>query len=86
LRRTYYGIYAAVLITWVIRLDLEGPTSAPLDLVRRAGIASIPGWVVVGIVLTLYALLTICTVLAHRLYPEGDDWTGKSVPFPGGPD
>jgi uncharacterized membrane protein len=75
LRRTYYGIYLAVFVAWMLRLHLEGgPTWSFVDLVSRAAIGAVPGAVVFLFVALLYVLLTLCTAAASRLYPEGDDW------------
>lgn len=75
LRRTYYGIYVAVFFAWLLRLHVEGgPTWSFTGLVDRAAIGAIPGTVVFTLVVALYLVLTVCTAVAGRLYPEGDDW------------
>ena len=75
LRRTYYGIFAAIFLAWLVRLDLAGGTTFNFgDLVERARVGSVPGWAVLALVGLLYVLLTICMAFAHRLYPEGSDW------------
>jgi uncharacterized membrane protein len=75
LRRTYYGIYVAIFVAWLLRLHLEsGATWSFTDLVGRASIGAVSGSVVFLAVATLYLLLTLCTAMAPRLYPEGDDW------------
>ena len=74
LRRNYVWIYAAVLITWLGKLDLSGePTLEPRVLVTRAAFGSIPGGFVVAIVALFYAFLLAVALGAHLSYPLGDD-------------
>ena len=40
---------AAVLLVWVVKLDLSRDTNSPLDVFERASVGSVPGWLVLGI-------------------------------------
>lgn len=75
LRRNYLWIYLIVLLTWVAKLGMTGGwTLDPLELVARAEIDSLPGWLVFGLVGTFYAWLAYLTARAHRHYPFCEDW------------
>jgi uncharacterized membrane protein len=68
LRRNYVWIYAAVLLTWVAKLEISGS-----DLLNAAAVGRLPGavtWVVVGLV---YVGLLAIALLAKRTYPEGSE-------------
>ena len=81
LRRVYLGIYAAIFMAWLVRLDVAGGTTFHVtDLIERARVGSVPGWLVFGLVALLYASLAVCTALAERLYPEGSDWYAAPGP------
>ena len=74
LRRNYFWIISAILITWLGKLYLSGlATTAPDQLVARASIGQVPGWFVGGVVLVCYAALFAVALFARRIYPLGDD-------------
>lgn len=74
LRRNYLWIYAGVLITWIGKLYITpGPPESLLELVPRAAIGPVPGWLVWALVLLVYAALTALAFGARRTYPLGDD-------------
>jgi uncharacterized membrane protein len=77
LRRNYLWLYLIVLVTWLAKLNLVGgplsPTEPAADLVRRAGIGSVPGvmvWAAVGV---FYVVLAAIALLAKRTYPMGTE-------------
>jgi uncharacterized membrane protein len=71
LRRNYLWIYAAVLLTWIAKLEIVGGGSA--DLIAEAGIGRLPGAIVWACVLGAYAALVAIGVLAKRSYPMGSE-------------
>jgi uncharacterized membrane protein len=72
LRRTYLWIYGGVLATWLGKLYLIGPPPAtPADLVVRAGIGPVPGWITLSAVGLFYAGLYALAFGARRIYPLG---------------
>jgi uncharacterized membrane protein len=71
LRRNYLWIYAAVLLTWVAKLEIAGAPSA--DLIAGAAIGRIPGLVVWALVLVSYGTLVAIGLLAQRTYPMGNE-------------
>jgi uncharacterized membrane protein len=74
LRRTYAALFAMVLIGWLSKLDVShGLMSSPLELIPRAEVGSIPGWVIWLAVLGLYGWLSYLVLVAHRYYPMGDE-------------
>ena len=76
LRRNYLWIYAAVLIAWITKLDLlRDPGARPTfaGLVELASIGTLPGPIVMLIVLAFYAFLIRLTVRAVRHYPLEQD-------------
>jgi uncharacterized membrane protein len=71
LRRNYLYIYAAVLVTWIAKLEIaSGPSS---DLVADAAIGRIPGSVVWVLVIAAHVALVGIGVLAQRSYPMGNE-------------
>jgi len=78
LRRTYLWIYAGVLATWVGKLYLIGvPPSSLGELVDRAAIGPIPGWMTVSAVGLFYAGMYALAFGARRIYPMGDEDTRR---------
>ena len=74
LRRNYLWIITAVLVTWLGKLYLTGESpNSPVDLVARAAIGGIPGWLVMAIVVVCYLALLLIAIFARRIYPLGDD-------------
>jgi uncharacterized membrane protein len=71
LRRNYLWIYAAVLLTWIAKLEIAGGAST--DLINDAAIGRIPGAVVWGIVVVIYVALVSVGMLAQRSYPMGNE-------------
>jgi len=71
LRRNYLWIYAAVLLTWIAKLEIAGGPSA--DLLRDAAIGRVPGALVWALVAASYVALTAVGVLAKRKYPMGSE-------------
>lgn len=68
LRRNYVWIYAAVLITWMAKLEILGG-----DLLYGAAIGRVPGPIVWALVLVAYVALLAIAVLAKRSYPQGSE-------------
>jgi uncharacterized membrane protein len=74
LRRNYVWIITAVLVTWLGKLYLSGePAASPEQLLARAVIGPIPGWLVASVVLLCYAIVVAIAVGARRIFPLGDD-------------
>jgi uncharacterized membrane protein len=71
LRRNYLWIYAAVLLTWVAKLEIAGGSTT--DLIADASIGQIPGILVWGVVIVVYTGLVSIGVLAQRTYPMGTE-------------
>ena len=71
LRRNYLWIYAAVLLTWVAKLEIIGGGYA--DLIGGAAIGRIPGEAVWALVVAAYAAMVAVGVLANRTYPMGSE-------------
>jgi uncharacterized membrane protein len=70
LRRNYLWIYAAVLLTWIAKLEIA---SGGVDLISVAGIGRLPGIAVwVAVVLSYVAMLAVGG-LAKRTYPMGSE-------------
>ena len=75
LRRNYLWIFLIILFTWVAKLDVSGGwTMDAAELISRAAVGSVPGWLVCGLVAAFYALLAFLTARAHRHYPFCEDW------------
>jgi len=70
LRRNYLWIYAAVLLTWVAKLEIGGSSS---DLIAAAAIGRASGPLVWTIVVGAYVALLAIGVLAKRTYPMGSE-------------
>src|SRR5207253_8034707 len=68
LRRNYLWIYAAVLLTWIAKLEIVNG-----DLLAGAAIGRVPGPVVWAIVGVAYAALLAVALLAKRSYPMGSE-------------
>src|SRR5207249_9849232 len=64
LRRNYLWIYAAVLLTWIAKLELAGGPSP--DLLAVAAIGRLPGLAVWGVVVCGYAGLAAVGVGGKR--------------------
>ena len=71
LRRNYLWIYAAVLLTWIAKLEIAGGSAA--DLILDANIGRVPGGVVWGLVIVTYVALIGIAMLAKRSYPMGSE-------------
>ena len=76
LRRNYVWIYAAVLLTWIAKLEIAGGPSP--DLIAGAAVGRVPGWVVWAVVVLGYAVLTAIGLGAERTYPMGEE-TARAV-------
>jgi uncharacterized membrane protein len=70
LRRNYVWIYAAVLLTWLGKLEIGGGSA---DLVAAASFGRLPGLIVWAAVLLAYATLLAIALLAKRTYPMGSE-------------
>ena len=58
LRRNYTGIYCVLFASWIVVLMTHPiPTTSLSEIVTRAAIGPIPGWVVFGAMLLFYASL-----------------------------
>jgi uncharacterized membrane protein len=71
LRRTYLWIYAAVILTWLAKLDIAGGPGG--DLIRDAAVGRLPGFVVWFGVAVFYLALVAIGFLAKRTYPMGTE-------------
>src|ERR671933_1488093 len=71
LRRNYLWIYAAVLLTWIAKLEIVSGGFA--DLISAAAIGRVPGLVVWAFVVCVYVLLVAVGVLAKRNYAMGSE-------------
>jgi uncharacterized membrane protein len=71
LRRNYLWIYAAVLLTWIAKMEIAGGGST--NLIDAATIGRIPGQVVWALVLAGYVAITAISLLAQRSYPMGNE-------------
>ncbi|GHF51873.1 putative membrane protein [Deinococcus metalli] len=72
LSRNYLWIYAAVLLAWLAKLDLDQPKGWVLefpDALSLADIGSFPGWLVFLAVAVFYAYLIGLAYRAARTYP-----------------
>lgn len=70
LRRNYLWIYAAVLLTWLAKLEISGGSA---DLIAAAAFGRVPGPVIWVVVVVVYAALLAIGLLAKRTYPMGSD-------------
>ena len=71
LRRNYLGIYAAVLMTWIAKLEIANGGYA--DLIAVAAIGRVPGLVVWALVICVYAALIAIGLMAKRTYAMGSE-------------
>src|SRR5437588_6248289 len=71
LRRNYLWIYAAVLLTWIAKLEIAG--GGATDLIAGANIGRLPGSVVWALVVASYFGLIAVAMLAKRSYPMGSE-------------
>jgi uncharacterized membrane protein len=71
LRRNYLWIYAAVLLTWIAKLEIVG--GSYVDLISTAAIGRVPGLAVWAFVVCVYVLLVAVGLLAKRTYPMGSE-------------
>ena len=87
LRRIYLWLYAGVLLAWLSKLDLTGLGDMQhLDIVARAAVGSIPGWLVFLGVLGLYGWLLFLALRPGREHPLANPYTHerlRSVAPPG---
>jgi uncharacterized membrane protein len=69
LRRNYAWLYSILLVTWIVKLFVH-PTPAPSwrVMIERAGVGPISPWIVLPLVLVIYALafLPLFTEKARR--------------------
>jgi len=71
LRRNYVWIYAAVLLTWIAKLEIAGGGAA--DLIAGANIGRVPGGIIWALVVATYFGLIGVAMLAKRSYPMGSE-------------
>jgi len=70
LRRNYLWIYAAVLLTWLAKLEISGGSA---DLIAAAAFGRVPGPVIWVVVVGVYVALLAIGLLAKRTYPMGSE-------------
>ena len=70
LRRNYLWIYAAVLLTWLAKLEIAGGSA---DLIAAAAFGRVPGPVIWIVVVVVYVALLAIGLLAKRTYPMGSE-------------
>lgn len=70
LRRNYLWIYAAVLLTWLAKLEISGGSA---DLIAAAAFGRVPGPIIWVVVVVVYAALLAIGLLAKRTYPMGSE-------------
>lgn len=68
LHRTYLWIFGAILLIWVVKIDLTRGIASPLDLIVHAGVGSVPGWLVVVVVAVAYVVLFTLGLTARHRY------------------
>lgn len=67
LRRTYGWLFAVLLLGWLGKLLIGSEGIRPLERVlERAGIQSVPGWVVLSLVVLFYLGLVVFAILTRR--------------------
>jgi uncharacterized membrane protein len=71
LRRNYLWIYAAVLLTWIAKIEIVSGGYA--DLISSAAIGRVPGLVVWALVVCVYAALVAIGLIAKRSYAMGSE-------------
>ena len=71
LRRNYLWIYAAVLLTWIAKLEIA--SGGFTDLVSAAAIGRVPGLVVWVLVVCVYVGLIGIALIANRTYAMGSE-------------
>src|SRR5437016_13129142 len=71
LRRNYLWIYAAVLLTWIAKLEIAGGGAA--DLIAGANIGRVPGGIIRALVVATDFGLIGVAMLAKRSYPMGSE-------------
>lgn len=72
LSRNYLWIYAAILVAWFAKLDLNHPKGWHFtfsEALSLADIGSFPGWLVFTLVTLFYSYLIWLAVRAYRTYP-----------------
>ena len=80
LRRIYLWLYAGVLLAWLSKLDLTGLGDMQhLDIVARAAVGSIPGWLVFLGVLGLYGWLLFLALRPGREHPLANPYTHERL-------
>jgi uncharacterized membrane protein len=81
IRRNYAYLLAAVILAWFAKLELHPEPAADVSvLLERAAIGSVPGTVVLAMML---AFITTCAILTLRAPSEGMlNWT--TIPSPAG--
>jgi uncharacterized membrane protein len=70
IRRSYLWLYSGLLITWIIKLDfIEGKPASFTEVVARAGIGRLPGWIIALAVAIFYLTLIVSAIFAgsHEL-------------------
>jgi uncharacterized membrane protein len=74
LRRNYLWIYGALILAWAVKLDFMGSKALTfLEVLSRAGVGPMPGWLTVLIVSSFYVLVFGLAVYASRDYRLEDD-------------
>ena len=70
LRTSYLWMFGAVLLVWIVKLELSRAASNAVSLVDQASVGTIPGWLVVGIVSATYALLVTFALKTRETVPS----------------
>ncbi|HEX6307242.1 MAG TPA: DUF2270 domain-containing protein [Longimicrobiales bacterium] len=76
-RRNYGYLFGLTLLAWLLKLEVHpAPAGSAAELLRRASIAFVPGWLTLAVVLTTtFALLLLA---AHAPTHDIVDWEATS--------
>lgn len=80
IRRNYGYLFAVSLVSWILKLEVHPtPTGQIGELVQRAAIGVLPGFLVVAMVVAMVMVLTLMALLAPS--EQMQDWNDVPSPF-----